>query len=105
MAYDLRLPKVNTDRGSPFGRANYNTCMFAPVKVHLTRVPFVDGAYDRGGAYWGSPANLWCAEFQFYNELEQKEHEGMCFVRASSREEAKHQVRKSRGWENVKFYK
>jgi len=31
------------------------------VKLHLRRVPFVDYCYDQGGAYWGGPANLWCA--------------------------------------------
>lgn len=31
-------------------------------RVHLQRVPLFDGGcYDKGGAYWGSPANLWCA--------------------------------------------
>jgi len=29
-------------------------------KLRLTRLPFVDGDYDKWGAYWGSPANVWC---------------------------------------------
>jgi len=29
-------------------------------KLRLTRLSFVDGDYDRQGAYWGSPANVWC---------------------------------------------
>ena len=52
-------------------------------KLHLRRVPFVDLCYDQGGAYWGSPANLFCA----WNE------EATLFVRASSRNAAKELVR------------
>lgn len=33
----------------------------AAIKLHLRHVPFVDGCYDQGGAYWGGPDNLWCA--------------------------------------------
>ena len=105
MSYKLVLPKVNGSHGSPMGRSSYNDLPHKAIKVHLNYVPFIDGAYDRGGAYWGCPANLYCAEFQIYNEQEDKEYEGCCFVRASSRTEAKETVRKISGWEFVKFYK
>jgi hypothetical protein len=32
-----------------------------PVKLHLEKLQLIDGAYDRWGAYWGSPNNLYCA--------------------------------------------
>jgi hypothetical protein len=50
----------------------------APVRLSLAHVPFYDGVYDKGGAYWGSPANLWCA----WNKTTQ------VFTRARGREEA-----------------
>ena len=31
------------------------------TKLRLVRLPFVDGCYDHGGAYWGSLANLYIA--------------------------------------------
>lgn len=52
--------------------------------LRLQRVPFIDGCYDRGGAYWGGPANLWCS-WGADCEGEQVH----CFVRANSRAEAK----------------
>lgn len=54
--------------------------------LRLQRVPSVGGDYDRGGAYWGSASNLWCA----WGESE--EEQVHCFVRASSREEAKREI-------------
>ena len=50
---------VSSRSGAPMGRRSDEI----PVgtKVHLQRVPFVDGCYDPGGAYWGAPADLWCA--------------------------------------------
>lgn len=57
--------RVSSRYGSPMGRRNSlpedkNTV----VKLRLMRVPFVDGDYDRGGAYWGGGPDvypLWCA--------------------------------------------
>lgn len=54
------LEQLNCSRGAPMGRRN--RCEMLPDevgKVYLQQVPFVDGCYDRGGAYWGAPANLW----------------------------------------------
>lgn len=46
------IHKVNVSRGAPMGRANVGS-----KPKHETifdrAVPFVDGAYDKGGAYWG----------------------------------------------------
>ena len=69
--------------GSMMGRAQiFPDDREAPQKLHLRRVPFVDQCYDRGGAYWGAPANLWCA---WNDECE-------FFVRSNSRHEAKQEV-------------
>jgi hypothetical protein len=55
-----------------------------PIRLALIRLPFVDGCYDRWGAYWGSPANVWCAHADAV----------IVFVRADSRNQAKATVQK-----------
>lgn len=55
-------------------------------KLRLTRLPFVSGDYDRWGAYWGSPANIWLA-WGDCGEVSAK-----VFVRADTREQAKRKV-------------
>ena len=54
------------------------------IRLHLQRVPLHDGCYDKGGAYWGGPANLWCAwgEDADENRVE-------IYTRADSRQKAK----------------
>lgn len=60
------ITPVNCQYGAPMGRANVGTHPPAitsgrndairaknQVKVYDKRVPMIDGAYDRGGAYWG----------------------------------------------------
>lgn len=69
----------------------------ASPKMRLIRLPFVDGAYDRWGAYWGSPANVWCATGDC------EEIVAFVFVRADSREQAKQLVRES--IPNARFYR
>jgi len=56
-----------------------------PTRLHLERVPMVDGDYDPGGAYWGGyPSNpLYVA----WNE-----DGAQIFVRASDRERAKVEI-------------
>jgi len=54
--------------------------------LRLQRVPFVGGCYDRGGAYWGSPANLWCA---WGDEIGDDGDAVEVYVRASSRDGVK----------------
>lgn len=65
-----------------------------PLKLRLFRLPFVDGDYDRWGAYWGFPANVWIAQsvdvVAFGDSLQPVE----LFVRANSREQARAEVRK-----------
>lgn len=56
-----------------------------PIKLKLEFMRLYDGAYDKGGAYWGSPDDLCCA----YTD-------GVAvYVRATTREVAKAKVRES----------
>ncbi len=74
--------------GAQMGRPNIIPADYNSEKLSLRRVPFVDGAYDQGGAYWGAPANLWCA----WGETETEQLE--VFVRATDRDAAKLMVYK-----------
>lgn len=79
--------------GAPMGRRS------APNlegKCHLQYVPFVDGDYDKGGAYWGGgryTKPLYCA----WND------EGEIYLRANSREDAKRQLLENNP--DIKFYR
>lgn len=70
------------------------------VKLRLVRLPFVDGCYDRRGAYWGCPQNVWCAtnrvDAQCGYRADGADGAGQLvevFVRADDRVEAKANVR------------
>lgn len=51
------LSNVSSPRGAPMGRPNVGKPP-TDQKIYDSHVPFEDGCYDTGGAYWGSPANL-----------------------------------------------
>lgn len=85
---------VSSPRGAPMGRMSDPVGWFDPeVPVYLDRVPFVDSCYDQGGAYWGAPANLYCAWVQTDDGY--LEH----YIRASDRAEAKESL------PELKFYR
>jgi hypothetical protein len=63
---------VSSQYGAPMGRRSDEIT----GKVTLASVPFIDGDYDEGGAYWGGGEPLWCA----WND------EGALYLRAPSRE-------------------
>lgn len=53
-AKPLVLRHACSDRGAEMGRrSDYPEDRKAPIKLRLTRLRWVDGAYDQGGAYWG----------------------------------------------------
>ena len=84
----------NPARGASMGRDSYADRENMPAKVYLQRVDFVDQCYDRGGAYWGGPADLYCAKddadtFQW-------------FIRAPDRAAAKVALREE--FPELKFY-
>lgn len=83
--------------GSMMGRRDCIPADRATVsRLHLRRVPFVDACYDQGGAYWGMPANLYCAWGESNTE---RAH---VFFRANSRSDAKQKALAT--FPNARFY-
>lgn len=73
---------VSSRFGAPMGR--HSDEIPAGVKVHLQRVPMVDGDYDPGGAYWGGPSPTTGAIYCAWSDS------GLVrYFRAHSREDAK----------------
>lgn len=73
----LRLPDVDCSRGAPMGRTPHATNP-PQSPVSIFKVPLDEGGYDAGGAYWGIPDDLYCAQ----------DEEGFSsFQRAASRDE------------------
>lgn len=83
----LAMPahRASSKYGAQMGRGNK---IGEPAKLYLQRVSFQDDCYDRGGAYWGMPADLWCA----FAGDENDEIATMIFVRAKDRKDAKRAV-------------
>lgn len=88
----IQLSQVSSRFGAPMGRRETHALgdNDLPFKFRVQYLPFVDGCYDQGGAYWGSPANLYIARCDtdptggdLFIEF---------FIRASSREQAKKEV-------------
>lgn len=100
----LYLEKVNVQYGAPMGRREWNECPGIKVCGSIQEIAMREG-YDSGGAYWGTPNNVYCAQYNHFDKNTNKEYSGRVFVRAFSRESAIEQVNKIRGWENVKFRK
>ena len=76
---------VSSPYGAPMGRRS-TPLRDMSGKVRLARVPFVDGDYDPGGAYWGGgrySLPLFCV----WND--DAEH----YLRAANRDAAKRLVR------------
>lgn len=99
----LTLRHASSQRGAEMGRRNwlpYHTAV--PVKLRLTPLRWVDGAYDQWGAYWGMGDTIYCAwtetpavcrEHDFgHLAPDMTPHTVELFVRARSREEAKRSV-------------
>ena len=74
-----RLSNACNEYGSNMGRHEYKP--YTLTKCYIQQVHLTEG-YDTGGAYWGSPSNLWCAYSTDDAAVE-------IFVRAPSRRYAK----------------
>lgn len=102
MAYKLILEESgwmgDMRRGASMGRPDWlPEDRRAAVKLHLTRMRWVDGDYDEGGAYWGrsfrnnDPRRGYADEWMYCAQSDDRQTR--IFVRATEREDAKRQVR------------
>ena len=85
--------------GSRMGRQSFDGRAHTPVKCSLRKLRWVDGDYDEQGAYWGRTPGThiyWC-NFDIGDTNED------IFVRATSRDDAKEQVRYK--LPNARFYR
>ena len=79
--------KVSGKYGAPMGRNGDNPAnLIAAPRLHARRQGGGDG-YDRGGAYWGMPSNVWGVWGHMPSGVV------CCYVRANSRADAIRQVR------------
>ena len=100
----LYLPKVDCRNGAPMGRGSSNDSPGIKTRGSIQQLAMSEG-YDSGGAYWGTPHNVYCAQYNYFNKHTNEEYSGRMFVRASSRQEAIQQVNKIPAWKNVRFKK
>lgn len=100
-----KLRDVSSASGAPMGRPNSITENHKklPLRFYLVRLPFVGGCYDKGGAYWGAPTNMWRAESGPYQNIEGYEVVQELFFRAPDRSTAKTEVRRT--YPNAEFFK
>lgn len=98
------LCQVNCSRGAPMGRIDQHNWPASeePAKFFLQAMPMIDGAYDKGGAYWGcgSRETGW-----MYRAYSADFEDGVVeiFLRANSREAAKDLV--IQDYPNATFYR
>ena len=79
------FPEVSGKYGAPMGRRSDSHTLLKG-RLHARRQGGGQG-YDRGGAYWGTPSNVWGVWGTAAGETV------VTYVRASSREDAIAQVR------------
>lgn len=87
-------PDVSSRYGAPMGRRSFPYLATEAGRLHLQRVPINSGGYDRGGAYWGLGAPLWCVMDQDGNTQ---------YFRAASRDAAKAQILAE--WQGARFFR
>jgi hypothetical protein len=81
------FPPVRCTYGAPMGRRSDNPANLQDVKRLHARRQGGGGGYDRGGAYWGTPSNVWGVWAHLGGEVV------VTYVRANSRAAAIEQVR------------
>lgn len=74
------FPAVNSQYGAPMGRHSDAPGNFVDAPRLYAKHQGGGQGYDRGGAYWGLPSNVWA--------VWTRGGESVCYVRAWSREGA-----------------
>lgn len=95
--------KACSKYGASMGRSEFREhSEDESLKFRLARVPLNAGGYDPGGAYWGTPSNLYVAEVETETESEGL-RETRLFRRAASREACKALIIAT--YPNARFYR
>lgn len=81
------FPAVNSSCGAPMGRRGDSMANLQGRKRLHARHQGGGAGYDRGGAYWGMPGNVWAVWARVDGEII------AAYVRAGSREAAITKVR------------
>ena len=79
--------RVSCCRGALMGRTSDAPSNFVDAPVLYARHQGGGDGYDKGGAYWGTPSNVWAVWL--------RGGEAVCYVRASSRAAAIEKARQS----------
>ena len=95
----MELSNATSIRGASMGRSNNISEPNYPVRFHLVKLKWVDGDYDKGGAYWGYTPGTSIFHAWGDGELEEQE----MFVRSDSRDNAKLEILKK--FPNASFYR
>lgn len=85
------FPQVNSKYGAPMGRMPSSVdarTILAQQKTLYARHQGGSDGYDKGGAYWGFPMDVWCVWARVDGEVVYS------YIRAASREAAIAEVRK-----------
>ena len=120
MFYSTSKPSIwktsgSSGRGSQMGRRNILPAVRpATIKLHLTRLRWVDGDYDQFSAYWGNSRGtaIYCATSEgafpwvsnWDGTTQNDARRVEVFIRAHDRESAKAQLRETLAGTKVKFY-
>ena len=81
------FPHVSGRYGAPMGRRHDTPSNFPQIKTLFAQHQGGTQGYDRGGAYWGYPANVWAVWGRMDGQVI------TTYVRAPSREAAIQMVR------------
>jgi len=98
-----QLPNASSRYGASMGRSNYIPLDNTSVrKLHLVKLQWVDGDYDKGGSYWGNSGGT--DIYWAYENSKESDNDSLAemFIRAGGRLCAKNQVLKQ--FPNAKFY-
>jgi hypothetical protein len=79
----ITLTELSGKYGAPMGRSDEGNMADAD-SIAIEWMPYVDGDYDVGGAYWGGGEPMYCAAgYLLGDEI------ARCYIRAASRDAAK----------------
>jgi len=113
--FRMELTSGSSSRGAQMGRRNILPAVKpVTIKLHLTRLRWVDGDYDQFGAYWGNSGgtSIYCAQSEtkhwwvsnWDGSTQGDQRPVEIFCRAHNREGAKAQVREILAGTTVQFF-